>query len=702
MLVRPENRTNMPALPVELNEPGREGSAGDDLPERTRVAIVSLLFNWPSTGGGTVHTAETAMFLARSGYQVRHFYAVYPEWRLGIVTEPLPYPAEAIRFDESSWNAETIRRRFRTAVDRFDPDFVIITDSWNFKPLLAHAMRGHRYFLRLAALECLCPLNNVRLLVQADGTLIACPKHQLATPAACRACVWRHEQLSGSLHRAERQLSGFGTEQYDRQLRSALAEAEAVLCVNPLIAEMVRPYARQVRVVPSGFDPDRFPWSEWPQNGETSDGPVRILFAGLVQEVMKGFSVLHEACRRLWAQRHDFELWATADPPGPVDAFTRYVGWQRQSELPRLMRKADVLVFPTVAEEALGRSAVEAMGAGRPVVASRIGGLPFTVVDELTGFLFEPGNLHDLVRQLSRLLDDPGLRQRLGAAGRRRFEEHFTWPVVIERHYRPLLARRAERTPNISAPPAAGTADGAVEERHRLALPDRTVEIPLLVRGPVDRAIIRDLWERDCYRLGKLMDQAPQAVVDVGAHIGTFALLATERWPGARVVACEADPDNVRLLHWNVRNRAAVELVEAAVVSHDVREIDFYHVPDKATRNSGGGSCLRPEPASVRIRVPAVPIVQLWADKGLADCDLLKLDCEGAEIPLLRALAAARLLGGIRWIVGEWHALDPQPRSTARVCGELEEILSPTHQVEFAPCSRGREGHFTARRLRGD
>src|SRR5262249_50763867 len=55
-------------------------------PGAIRVAILSLLFNWPSTGGGTVHTAELGKFLQRAGYDVRHIYAQYPDWGVGNVT----------------------------------------------------------------------------------------------------------------------------------------------------------------------------------------------------------------------------------------------------------------------------------------------------------------------------------------------------------------------------------------------------------------------------------------------------------------------------------------------------------------------------------------------------------------------------------------------------------------------------------------
>jgi glycosyltransferase involved in cell wall biosynthesis len=135
-------------------------------------------------------------------------------------------------------------------------------------------------------------------------------------------------------------------------------------------------------------------------------------------------------------------LVVTFDPPGPIDEFTRSVGWCSQSELPRHYRAADILLVPTIAQDALSITSVEAMAAGIPVIASRIGGLPYTVSDGLTGLLFEPGNPFDLAEKIARLLDDPALRREMGLAGRRRFEEDFTWEDVIERYWRPLLSQR--------------------------------------------------------------------------------------------------------------------------------------------------------------------------------------------------------------------------------------------------------------------
>ena len=224
-----------------------------------RVAVLSLLFNWPSTGGGNMHTAGLVEFLGRAGYEVRHFYARYPAWGIGRVTDENALAGNAIEFTEHEWNVATIQRRFRRAVDSFAPDYAIISDTWNMKPRLAEAMRGYPYFLVLQAQECLCPLNNLRLLGVGPTEVEQCPRNQLATPQVCHRCLAERGHHSGALHQHERALAGAGSAEYDRILRQSFYEAEAVLVLNPITAAMVEPYARRVCIVPWGIDAARFP-----------------------------------------------------------------------------------------------------------------------------------------------------------------------------------------------------------------------------------------------------------------------------------------------------------------------------------------------------------------------------------------------------------------------------------------------------------
>ncbi|REJ69535.1 MAG: glycosyltransferase [Planctomycetota bacterium] len=428
--------SEMPASCRRSNS-SREGSRAP-----CKISILSFLFNWPSTGGGIVHTVELVDFLGRAGYIVEHVHAKYEPWGIGRVDDTLPIRSIGIEFDNRSWNVPTIQAAFRRAVDQFEADVVIITDCWNFKPYLAQAVEAYPYVIRQQALECICPLNNLRLLIDAPNRVRQCAMNQFTAPDHCTTCLADNGVRSGQLHIAERELSRVGSSQYRDLLYRTYLGADAVLVLNPLIQAELRPYCESVEVVTWGMDPDRFPWPSTSEHEDgDSNGTLTLLMAGAAEELIKGLHVLRAACREVWRVRQDFRLRITSRSIHNAEEFIQCIGWQSQEELPTRIREADIIVMPTIAQEGLGRSTVEAMGAARPVIASAIGGLPYTVSHGVNGLLFEPGDADDLARQIVRLLDDPDERRRMGLAGRRRFETEFTWPVVIEDQYRPLLSR---------------------------------------------------------------------------------------------------------------------------------------------------------------------------------------------------------------------------------------------------------------------
>lgn len=409
---------------------------------RARVAVVSFLFNWPSTGGGIVHTVELTQFLQRAGYDVQLIHPVYPEWGIGQVSENCPVATTPLPFAPQEWTVARIRERFRQAVDRFAPDQVILTDCWNFKPHLAATLRDYSCLWRMQASECLCPLNNLRLQPVPGGGVRQCPTNQLSSPGTCHTCLMNNERFSGSLHRAERELSGVGTPEYQALLLETVREARAILVLNRSLQAQWEPFHEDVRMVTWGMDAARFP-----DPASASESPrTRLLFAGLPQEPMKGFTVLREACRQLWQKRQDFEVLvtATAEQLTSTEPFLISIGWQSQEQLPQWYRAADLVVVPTIAAEALSRTAAEGMASARPVLGSRIGGLPELIEEGITGWLAEPGDVHDWMRQLAWFLDHPVERQKMGLEGRRRFEATLTWERVIEEQYAPLLKQETE------------------------------------------------------------------------------------------------------------------------------------------------------------------------------------------------------------------------------------------------------------------
>lgn len=113
-------------------------------------------------------------------------------------------------------------------------------------------------------------------------------------------------------------------------------------------------------------------------------------------------------------------------------------------DVPQLLAAADVFVLSSTSE-GLPVSVLEAMAAGLPVIASRVGGVPEQVSDDETGLLVEPGDPNELAAALNRLTADASLRRRLGAAGRARAEHAFDLDPFRRAHvalYSRELARR--------------------------------------------------------------------------------------------------------------------------------------------------------------------------------------------------------------------------------------------------------------------
>jgi glycosyltransferase involved in cell wall biosynthesis len=411
-----------------------------DYSNNQKIAIVSFLYNWPSTGGGNIHTTELVQFLERSGYEVQHFCVRYDPWQIGQIEADAPIDSQILNFTSDEWKAHTIRNRIREAVRAWEPDLVLITDSWNFKPHLADAVSEFPYFLRMQALECLCPLNNLQILPGPQG-LMTCDNNQFINPETCFNCLVKNR--SGQLHQLERQLSGVGSVEYHELLQQAVQNAEAVLVLNPTIAEQYESFCDRPEVVTWGMDDSRFPWplpvdEQCP--AEINPSKLSIIFAGLTHEPIKGFHVLLAACEQLWQTRQDFELIVTSDPLPRQHEFVKYVGWKSQTELPYWYRHCDLCAVPTVVPDGLSRTSVEAMASGLAVIASDIGGLPYTVSDQITGILCQPGDVRDWVVKLDHLIAHPGGLSAYGEAGRQQFEERFRWQDVIERDYRRLFS----------------------------------------------------------------------------------------------------------------------------------------------------------------------------------------------------------------------------------------------------------------------
>jgi len=217
------------------------------------------------------------------------------------------------------------------------------------------------------------------------------------------------------------------------------------------LAALARQSAGQtpIRMIPNGVDTARFTPAESREEG----GPVRLVFVGRVVH-QKGLDVLLSALAKLPSEA-DYALTIVGD--GPLrGALTeqaaslgvlprlRFAGWAGREEMPELLRRADLFVFPS-RDEGMPNAVLEAMAAGLPVVATRISGNEEVVADGETGLLVPPDDPDALAGALAGLLADAALRRQLGAAGRARVCREYSWQSVAER-YAALCAPETTKT----------------------------------------------------------------------------------------------------------------------------------------------------------------------------------------------------------------------------------------------------------------
>jgi phosphatidylinositol alpha-mannosyltransferase len=210
----------------------------------------------------------------------------------------------------------------------------------------------------------------------------------------------------------------------------------------------------EYRIIPNGVDVGFYaqarPFPEY------RDGKVNIVFVGRAER-RKGAMYLLRAYAALKRSYPEVRLiLITAGPQlGEMRRFIRREGLQdvlfagrvSDADKARFLRTADIFCAPSTGQESFGIVLLEAMAAGRAVVASDIHGYKKVVQRNVTGLLVEPKDPDALCRAIAQLIDDPALRDRLGEAGAERARE-FDWEHVarqLEEVYEEVVSRT--RTP---------------------------------------------------------------------------------------------------------------------------------------------------------------------------------------------------------------------------------------------------------------
>jgi phosphatidylinositol alpha-mannosyltransferase len=216
-----------------------------------------------------------------------------------------------------------------------------------------------------------------------------------------------------------------------------------------------RYFPGEYHVIPNGVDIDRFHPRVAPIERWRDPEHENILFVGRL-DPRKGVQLLLDCmpeviertrgrARLLLVGDSYLRLKYEASVPGAMRKHIHFIGHVPSHELPRWYATGDVFVSPASGNESFGIVLLEAMSAGRAVVASDIPGYRSVVTPEVNGVMFPPGDRAALARTLARLVNDPERRVVLGSRGRARALE-FAWPRVTDRLeavYREAMLKRA-------------------------------------------------------------------------------------------------------------------------------------------------------------------------------------------------------------------------------------------------------------------
>jgi glycosyltransferase involved in cell wall biosynthesis len=222
----------------------------------------------------------------------------------------------------------------------------------------------------------------------------------------------------------------------EKELTSAVAEADRILLPsNYLVSLFSKVFGHDARVTLWRIGVDV---SKYTAATHSHRDKLHILVvARLIKR--KGIEYLVKALPLVVASVPDVNLTLIGDGPErqPLLELARSMGVSDHvsimSSVPSLgdyYSASDVFVLPSIVEsdgvtEGLGVTSLEAAASSLPVVASRVGGVPETVDDGVTGYLVEPQDVEGLASRVVGLLQDEEMRRRMGIRGRKKIEEQF-------------------------------------------------------------------------------------------------------------------------------------------------------------------------------------------------------------------------------------------------------------------------------------
>ncbi len=239
---------------------------------------------------------------------------------------------------------------------------------------------------------------------------------------------------------------------YQAIVKRALSHAHYITVTSRYLKETVLKLdgkLNNIEVIPFGVDLEQFRYVE--------RSPGDRIIIGIAKSLMPkyGIDILIRAFYMLRLKYPNLRLKiAGKGDYGPeykklaedlkLSDFVEFVGFINHRELLSFFNEINIFAMPSIVDdESFGVAALEASSTGLPVVASRVGGVPEVINDNITGFLIERKDVDGLAQALEKLILNPQLRVDMGKAGRKFVEENYDWNanlVSMKKLYEKILA----------------------------------------------------------------------------------------------------------------------------------------------------------------------------------------------------------------------------------------------------------------------
>lgn len=231
--------------------------------------------------------------------------------------------------------------------------------------------------------------------------------------------------------------------------RRALRRADLIIAISDFAAEEARKVLGNeipIAICPLGLNPSYIYWAGHPHpvpQALAGRAPILIVGRMVGEDRRKGHESLIRAMPAIIREvpeallvvvgRGPFEirLKQLAEEVG-MQSHVHFAGFVLDHELPAYYKAARVFAMPSYAE-GFGLVYLEAMYHGKPCIAGNRDASGEVIAEGETGLLVEPGNVRQLEEALLKVLKDPAYASRLGAAGRSRLEQHFTYDRFAQR-----------------------------------------------------------------------------------------------------------------------------------------------------------------------------------------------------------------------------------------------------------------------------